>query len=124
MKRRPVIWAALGAGALVVVGSLLRRRSAQIRRFAMGEDNRRPTGDDSLEVVEIETESVDDEGNLVIDDLLVAVDGKGKIVATDETVAVFTSEGDAVVDEKLSVAGDDGNLQTVEEDISVIEADE
>ncbi len=63
-------------------------------------------------------------GNLVVDDLMVAVDSDGKIVATDETVAVITPEGDTVIDEKLSVVGDDGELHTVEEDISVAEVDE
>jgi hypothetical protein len=124
MKRRPVVWVALGAGALVAVGSLLRQRTAQTRRLAMSGDNQRPSGDDSLEVVEVETEGVDDEGNLVIDDLVVAVDSEGTIVASDETVAVITSEGDAVVDEKLSVVGEDGKLHAVEEGISVIDADE
>jgi len=76
-----------------------------------------PAGDDSLEMVEVETEAVDEEGNLVIDDLVVAVDNEGKILATDETVAVITPEGDAVVDEKLSVLGEDGLLHAVEEEI-------
>ena len=75
-------------------------------------------------MVEVETEDVDAEGNLVVDDLVVAVDSDGKIMATDETVTVITSEGDTVVDEKLSVGGDDGELHTVEEDISVTEVDE
>jgi hypothetical protein len=52
------------------------------------------------------------------------VDNDGKIVATDETVAVITPEGDTVIDEKLSVVGDDGELHTVDEDISVTELDE
>ena len=56
--------------------------------------------------------------------LVVEVDSDGKIVATDETVAVITPEGDTVIDEKLSVLGDDGELHTVEEDISVTEVDE
>ena len=124
MRRRPLVWVALVAIALVAVGSLLRQRTAHTRKLIMSDDNQKPTGEDSLEVVEVETQGVDDEGNLVIDDLVVAVDREGKIVATDETVAVITSEGDAVVDEKLSVAGEDGKLHTIEEDISVLEDDE
>jgi hypothetical protein len=81
-------------------------------------------GDGSLGVVEVETGNVDAAGNLVVDDLLIAVDNDGKIVATDETVAVITPEGDTVIDEKLSVVGDDGELHTVDEDISVTELDE
>ena len=124
MKRRPVLWVALGASALVAAGSLVRRRSAQHRQLTMSEDTQRPNDDDSLQVVEVETEGVDDEGNIVIDDLVVAVDGEGKIVATDETIAVITPEGDTVVDEKLSVVGDDGKLHAVEEDISDVEVEE
>jgi len=75
-----------------------------------------PTVGDSLSVVEVETEDVDDDGNLVVDDLIVAVDGDGKIVATDETIAVITPEGDTVVDETLSVVGDGGDLHAIEED--------
>ena len=87
-------------------------------RPAMSGTNDTPSDDDSLEMVEVETEGVDEEGNLVIDDLVVAVDVEGKVLATDETVAVITPEGDAVVDEKLSVLGEDGKLHAVEEDIS------
>ncbi len=83
-----------------------------------------PAKDDSLEIVEVETEGVDEEGNLVIDDLVAAVDSEGKILATDETVAVIMPEGDAVVDEKLSVLEEDGKLHAVEEDISVLEAND
>jgi hypothetical protein len=47
-------------------------------------------------------------------------------IAEVETAAVVDDRGDLVVviDEKLSVAGDDGELHTVEEDISVIEVDD
>jgi hypothetical protein len=91
------------------------------RRHAMSGTNDTPADDDSSEMVEVETEGVDKEGNLVIDDLVAAVDSEGKILATEETVAVITPEGDAVVDEKLSVLGEDGKLHTAEEDISVME---
>jgi membrane protein implicated in regulation of membrane protease activity len=124
MKRRPVLWVALGTCALVAAGSLVRWRSAQHKNLAVSEDTQRPTDDDSLEVVEVETEGVDDEGNIVIDDLVIAVDSGGTIVATDETIAVITPEGNAVVDEKLSVVGGDGKLHTVEEDISDLEVEE
>lgn len=73
--------------------------------------------------MEVETEAVDD-GNLAIDDLVVAVDSEGKIVAADETVAVITPEGDALVDEKFSVVGEDGAPHAVEEDTSVLDAEE
>ena len=96
----------------------------QNRRQAMSGTNDTPADDDSPEVVEVETEGVDEEGNLVIDDLVVALDSEGNIVATDETVAVITPEGDAVVDEKLSVMGKDGKLHAAEEDVSIFEIDD
>jgi hypothetical protein len=94
------------------------------RRQAMSGTNDTPADDVSPEIVEVEAEGVDEEGNLVIDDLVMAVDSEGTIVATDETVAVITPEGDAVVDEKLSVLGEDGKLHAAEEDISVLEVND
>ena len=122
MKRKRIVVVVLGAGALVAVG-MARRTRANRQRAVTGMDNR-PAGDGSLEVLEVETEDVDEEGNLVIDDLVVAVDGDGKIVATDERVAVITPEGDAVVDETISVVGDDSELHTVEEDIAIVDAED
>ena len=90
----------------------------------MSGTNDTPPDDVIPEVIEVETEGVDEEGNLVIDDLVVAADSEGKVLATDETVAVITPEGDAVVDEKLSVLGEDGKLHAVEEDISVMEVND
>jgi hypothetical protein len=94
------------------------------RRQAMSGTNDTPADDVSPELMEVETEGVDEEGNLVIDDLVVAADSEGKILATDETIAVITPEGDAVLDEKLSVLGEDGKMHAVEEDISVMEVDD
>jgi len=54
----------------------------------------------------------------------VAVDQDGNIVASDETIAVVTQDGDVVIDETISVMGDDGQLHAVEEDITVLEADD
>ncbi len=80
--------------------------------------------DKDLELVEVESQGVDEEGNIVDDDLVVAVDSDGNIVATDETVTVVTADGDVVVDETLSVAGEDGKLHPVEEDVSILEPDD
>jgi hypothetical protein len=121
MKHKRLIFLALGAGAL---GYGLARRSMAAKESTTGLTPAGSTGGSSYGVVEVETEEVDAAGNLVVDDLLMAVDGDGKIVATDETVAVLTPEGDTVVDEKLSVVGKDGELHTVEEEISVTEVDE
>jgi hypothetical protein len=80
--------------------------------------------DDDLEVVEVESAGVDDEGNVFVDDLVVAVDKDGHVVASDETVAVLTEDGDMVMDETISVAGDDGKLHAIKEDITVLEAED
>jgi len=121
MKRKRLIFIALGAGAL---GYGLARRSKAAKERSMTMAAAGSEGGGPLEVVEVETGGLDADGNVIVDDLMVAVDGDGKIVATDETVAVFTPEGDTVIDEKLSVVGEDGELHTVEEDIAVTEVDE
>ena len=90
----------------------------------MSETNERSADEGLVDMVEVETEGLDKEGNLVIDDVVAAVDSNDKIVATDETIAVVTAEGTIIVDETLSVVGDDGELHAVEEDISLLEADD
>jgi hypothetical protein len=121
MKHKRLIFLAFGAGAL---GYGLARRSKAAQERSTSLTTAGSGGAGSLGVVEFETEDVDADGNLMVDDLVVAVDSDGKIVATDETIAVVTPEGDTVIDEKLSVVGDDGELHTIEEDISIKEADE
>jgi len=81
-------------------------------------------GQDDLEVIEVVTSAVDTDGNVVIDDLITAVDAQGHVVATDETIAIETPAGDVVVDETFSVAGEDGELRAIEEDLTVVEADD
>ncbi len=90
----------------------------------MSETNETPAREDALELVEVETEIIDDEGNVVVDDLVAAVDGDGTIVATGETITTVTPDGDIVVDETIAVRGDDGRLHAVEEDVTVLEADD
>jgi hypothetical protein len=121
MKLKRLIFVVLGAGAL---GYGLARRSKSAKEGSMSKTAAGSGGEGSLGVVEFESEDVDADGNLVVDDLVVAVDSNGKIVATDETIAVVTPGGDTVIDEKLSVVGDDGELHTVEEAISSTEVDE
>jgi hypothetical protein len=53
-----------------------------------------------------------------------AVAADGTVIATDETVTVATADGDIIVDEVVSVIGEDGELHAVEEEITVIEAEE
>jgi hypothetical protein len=89
-----------------------------------GEDNETAEGEDELETIEVVTEATDEDGDVVVDDLIVEVDGEGHIVATDETTIIRTTRGDVLVDETFSVAGDDGTLHVVDEDMTVLEADD
>jgi hypothetical protein len=121
MKVKRLLFVVLGAGA---VGYGLARRKKAAQELSLSTATGGSVGGGSLGVVEVETEEIDDDGNLVVDDILVAVDDDGTVVATDETIAVITPAGDTVIDEKLSVLGDDGELHTVAEDVSIAEDDE
>jgi len=92
--------------------------------FTMSEKMNVPDDENEVDVVEFETAGTDADGNVVVDDVLVATDSQGHIIATDETVAVVTTHGDVVVDETVSVVGDDGELHVLAEDVTILEADE
>ncbi|HWT82675.1 MAG TPA: hypothetical protein VN648_28170 [Candidatus Methylomirabilis sp.] len=124
LSARVVVAVIIAVLAIILIDRGYEAITLRNRRQAMIATNDTPADDDSLETVEVKTEGVDEEGNLVIDDLVVAADREGKILATDETVAVITPEGDVVVDEKLSVLGEDGKLHDVEEDIAVMEVND
>ena len=121
---RVVVAIIIAVLAMILIDRGYQAITQRSHRKAMSGTNDTPAEEDSPEMVEVETEGVDEEGNLVIDDLVVALDSEGNIVATDETVAVIRPEGDAVVDEKLSVMGKDGKLHAAEEDVSIFEIDD
>jgi hypothetical protein len=79
---------------------------------------------DDLEVVEIVTSAVGDDGTVVVDDLRAVVDADGNVLATDETIAAEATDGTIVVDEVVSVADDDGELVAIEEDVTIVDADD
>jgi hypothetical protein len=105
---------------------MLRPARTKTEEAGMSEtDAKQPVeGEDGPEVIEVVTESVDEHGDVIVDDLVAEVDSEGHIVATDETTLLRTAEGDVVVDETFSVAGDDGTLHAVSEDLTVLEAGE
>lgn len=79
---------------------------------------------DEIDIVEIVTEEVSEDGTVVIDDLVAVVDGEGNVLATDETIIAADAEGDVVVDETIAVVNADGELEVVEEDVLIVEGDE
>jgi hypothetical protein len=83
-----------------------------------------PSAGDDIEVVEVVTGGVDEQGDVVVDDLVAAVDSEGNIIATDETIAFETPDGNVLIDETISVRGDDGELHAIEEDITVVEPED
>ena len=87
----------------------------------MSETNGTSTGEGKFDLVEVVAEDVDEDGNVVVDDLITVVGSGGNIVATDETIAVLTADGNVVIGETFSVVGDDGELHVVEEDATVLE---
>jgi hypothetical protein len=88
-----------------------------------GETNPTDAASDDIEVVEIVTGGVDEQGDVIVDDLVAAVDADGNVIATDETIAVETADGDVLIDETISVLGEDGELHPIEEDVAVVEGD-
>ena len=79
---------------------------------------------DGPEVIEVVAESVNEHGDVVVDDLVAEIDNEGHVLATDEKTVLRTVEGDVVVDETFSVVGADGMLHAITEDITVVEADD
>jgi len=72
-----------------------------------------------LETVEIIRGEVEDDGTVVIDDLVLEVDPEGNIVASDERIEIDMPDGTVIVDETFSVAGPDGELEEIEEDTTI-----
>lgn len=89
------------------------------------EDAKQPVeANDEPEIIEVVTESVDEDGDVIVDDLVAEVDREGNVIATDETTLMRTAEGDVMIDETFSVAGEDGALHAVTEDVTLVEAEE
>ena len=88
----------------------------------VSETNDTTTGADEFDLVEVEIDDVDEEGNIVVDDVVTMLDSAGNIVVTDEIVTKVTADGDVVVDETVSVVGYDGELHAIEEDVTVIKS--
>lgn len=95
--------------------------SRTIRENTMSDAKDVDGAEGDFDVVEVESVGTDDEGNIVVDDIVIVTDHEGHVLATDETVAVLDAHGDAVIDEVVAVIGEDGELHVLEEDVAVIE---
>jgi hypothetical protein len=86
----------------------------------VSETNDPTTGADDFDLVEVAIDDVDEEGNIVVDDVVVMLDSTGNIIVTDEVITTLMADGDVVVDETVSVVGYDGELHAIEEDVTVL----
>ena len=68
-----------------------------------------------LDVIEVVTATVEDDGTVVVDDVAAAVAADGTVVAADETIVVEGPDGTVVVEEVVLVDDGDGNLVPVAE---------
>ena len=91
------------------------------KKAVKSKTNNPQAGVQELDLVEIETEDVDEYGNVVVDDIVALVDNEGNIIAIDETVTALTPNDEVIVNETVSLVGDDGELHATVEDVTVLE---
>jgi hypothetical protein len=77
-----------------------------------------------LETIEVVTAEVEDDGTIIVDDLVAEVDGDGNVVATDELVEIDLPDGTVIVDETFSVADESGELVMIDEETTVLTPEE
>lgn len=82
------------------------------------------TGDRDLESMEIITAAMQEDGTIVIDDLVAEVDPEGRVVATDERVEIDLPDGTVIVGETFSVADEDGDLVAIDEETTIFGPDD
>jgi hypothetical protein len=76
------------------------------------------------EAIEVVIETVSEDGDVIVDDLVAEFDSEGHVIAIDEKTVIQMADGDVVVDETFSVAGEDGTIHAITEDVTVVEADD
>ena len=91
------------------------------KKAVKSKTNNPQAGVQELDLVEIETEDVDEYGNVVVDDIVALVDDEGNIIAIDETITALTPNDEVIVNETVSLVGDDGELHATLEDVTVME---
>ena len=97
------------------------KKASAVKKAVKSKTNNPQAGVQELELVEIETEDVDEYGNVVVEDIVALVDGEGNIIAIDEAVTALTPNDEVIVNETISLVGDDGELHATVEDVTVLE---
>ena len=80
-KKRPAAKKAAKAVAKKTSG----KKRPAAKKAAKSKTNNPQAGVQELDLVEIESEDVDEYGNVVVDDIVALVDNEGNIIAIDET---------------------------------------
>lgn len=117
-KKRP---AAKKAAKKAVAKKTSGKKASAVKKAVKSKTNNPQAGVQELDLVEIETEDVDEYGNVVVDDIVALVDDEGNIIAIDETVTALTPNDEVIVNETISLVGDDGELHATVEDVTVLE---
>ena len=97
------------------------KKASAVKKAVKSKTNNPQAGVQELDLVEIETEDVDEYGNVVVEDIVALVDGEGNIIAIDEAVTALTPNDEVIVNETISLVGDDGELHATVEDVTVLE---
>src|ERR1035437_5456343 len=108
-------------GAKAEVKKTSGKKHPAAKKAAKSKTNNPKAGVQELDLVEIETEDVDEYGNVVVDDIVALVDDEGNIIAIDETITALTPNDEVIVNETVSLVGDDGELHATVEDVTVLE---
>jgi len=74
-------------------------------------------------VIEVETEDVDEDGNVVVDDLVAVVDADGNVLATDEPCCSDPGGHCRRGRDRGPCSATTANCTPVEEDVTVVESD-
>ena len=81
-KKRP---AAKKAAKKAVAKKTSGKKASAVKKAVKSKTNNPQAGVQELDLVEIESEDVDEYGNVVVDDIVALVDNEGNIIAIDET---------------------------------------
>lgn len=78
---------------------------------------------DDIEVVEVFSEEVTEDGSVVADDIVAAVDADTGEAVIDEVVAVTEPDGSGFVEETITAVDADGNVEVLADEVEIFEAE-